>query len=353
MSDVTAQGSRAAIQLINAGRTDDAITMLGRQLAQRPDDVTALGLLSLAHLRSRRWADALTTADHAIALAPEYVPAWQRRCIALIELDRMDDALAAAVEYLNLAPDQWHAHYTMARALRATKGRMPDALRHANRAVELAPNDPDAHNLLGVLHRELEDKPSAERAYQAALAIDPAHALARSNLALLKLGRVGTAEVMAGLRAAAASDPQQEAIHRNMALVAVLGLVRIGTWLALVDLLITWFVVVLASGPGTALTRVVVFGLILVSWLVLLGWWIGRLRPYLRSLVPAAAARLLRSSDARWGLFGIGCSVVLGSVALLWPAAGPELVTLAYVVQIAGSLTSRQLAARRRRRIRG
>jgi Flp pilus assembly protein TadD len=352
MSDVSADrtAANAALQLINAGRADDAVAMLGRVLAEQPTDVTALGLLSLAHLRAHRWSDALTAADQAIGLEPSHLPGWQRRCIALIELDRMADAEIAAAEYLNLAPDQWHAHYTMARVLRSIRGRRQEALRHARKAVELAPDDADAHNLLGVIHRALEDKASAEREYRSALAIDPTHALARSNLALLTLGRVGTEEVMAGLREAAASDPQQAAIHRNMALVAVLALVRRGTWLALIDLMVIWFVVVLAVGPGAVAARLFVLAFVVLGWVGLISWWLRGLRPYLRSLVPGALTRLLRSSDARWGLLGIACAVFLGSVALLWPAAGLSLIALGYLLQICGSATSRQLAARHRRR---
>lgn len=338
--------AEAALRLIDAGRADDAVALLARFLAEQPADVTAIGLLSLAHLRAHRWTEALTAADAALGLAPEYVPAWQRRAIALLELDRTEDALAATTEYLRLAPDDWHAHYTRARVLRAVRGRRQEALRHALRAVELAPDDADAHNLLGVIHRGLEDRVAAERAYRAALAIDPTHALARSNLALLTLGRAGTDEVMAGLRAAAASDPQQQAIHRNMALVAVLALVRRGTWLGLADLLAVW--VVLADGSAAGLVRGVVFGLVVLGWAVLVGWWLRGLRPYLRSLVPGAFGRLLRSSDARWGLAGVAAAVVCAAVALLWPAAGLSLVLAGYVVQLVGSGLSRRLATKHR-----
>jgi Flp pilus assembly protein TadD len=351
MSDLTRGApAQAALRLINAGRADDALAVLGRFLAEHPTDVTALGLVSLAHLRVRRWSEALAAADQAIGLDPGYVPGWQRRGIALIELDRMAEAQDAAVEYLRLAPDQWHAHYTMARVLRSVRGRRQAALWHARRAVELAPDDADAHNLLGVVYRGVEDRVSAERAYRTALAIDPAHALARSNLALLTLGRAGTEEVLAGLREAAASDPQQDAIHRNMALVAVLGAARHATWLSLAGLLVVWFVLALAEGPGALVARLVVLGLIVVAWAVLAGWWLSRLRPYLRSLVPAAVARLMRSSDGRWGLAGIGCAVVCACAALLVPPAGLTLVAVGYLLQLTGSGLSRGLAARHRRR---
>ena len=343
----------AALRLINAGRSDDAITLLGHFLAEQPADVTALGLVSLAHLRARRWDEALRMADEAIGFDPAYLAAWQRRSIALIELGRMDEALAAAVEYLRLAPDLWHAHYTMARVLLPVRGRRPDALWHARHAVELAPDDADAHNLLGVIHRAMENRAEAERSYRTALGIEPSHALARSNLALLTLGRVGTEQVMAGLREAAAADPQHEAIHRNMVLIELLVLVKRATWLALAVLITVWFVLALVVGPDDALVaRLVLGGVIALCWAGLVGWWARGLRPYLRSLVPTMLVKLLRSSDARWALVGICCAVVCSYVALIWPSIGLGVVVIGYLLQVLGSGTSRQLAARRRRRAR-
>lgn len=345
--------SRAALTLIDAGRADDAVVLLHRFLADQPTDVTALALLSLAHLRAHRWTDALGAADLAIGLAPDYQQAWQRRAIALIELDRTADAEAAAGEYLRLGPDDWHAHYTMARVLRVQRGKRQAALRHARRAVELAPGDADAHNLLGVVHRTLEDKVSAGHAYRAALAIDPTHALARSNLALLTLGQVNHEHVMAGLREAAAIDPQQAVIHRNMALVAVLTLVRWSMFVALADLLLASFLLasfLLADvDTPTVAARLVVAGVIAAGWMVTVGWWLRRQRPYLRSLVPGALHRLLRRSDARWGIAGLACAVPAALVAVLVPGAGFALVGFGYLAQLAGSAASRILSARHRR----
>jgi Flp pilus assembly protein TadD len=340
----------AALGLIDAGRADEAIGVLGRFLAEHPTDVTTLGLLSLAHLRARRWAEALRVADQAIGLDPGHLPAWQRRSIALIELDRTTEAQEAAAEYLRLAPDDWHAHYTMARVLRPVRGRRQQALWHASRAVELAPQNADAHNLLGAVYRAIEDRANAERAYRTALAIDPSHALARSNLALSTLGRVGTDEVLAGLSAAAASDPQQLVIHRNMALVAVLGLVRRAARVALIDLMVVGFVLSSTQRSGAVATRLVVLGLVVVGWAALVGWWRGRLARYLRSLVPGAVRTLLGATDGWWGPAGIVCAVVCACAALLWPSAGLPFVVAGYLLHAAGSWISRGLAARDRRR---
>jgi chromate transport protein ChrA len=111
-----------------------------------------------------------------------------------------------------------------------------------------------------------------------------------------------------------------------------------------------WFVLALTDPRVAVVSRLVAVGLIVVGWSALVGWWLRGLRPYLRSLVPAALAKLLRSSDARWGLVGIGAAVVCGCAALLWPAAGLSLVVIGYLAQIIGSGTSRQLAIRRRRK---
>jgi hypothetical protein len=138
-----------------------------------------------------------------------------------------------------------------------------------------------------------------------------------------------------------------------MVLVALLGLVRRGLWLSLADLLVIWFVLAGAGSAGGLSVRLVVLGLVVVGWVVLIGWWLRGLRAYLRSLVPAALGRLLRSSDARWAIGGIGLSAVCGMGALVWPGVGLGLVVGGYLVQIVGSAVSRRLAVRHRRRAAG
>ncbi|HEX9338065.1 MAG TPA: tetratricopeptide repeat protein, partial [Pseudonocardiaceae bacterium] len=258
-------------------------------------------------------------------------------------------AESSAAEYLRLGPDQWYAHYLMARVLYPVRGRRQEALRHAETARELAPNQADVHNLLGVVHRALEHRAEAERAYRAALAIDPVHALARSNLAVLHLGRSGTEETMAGLRAAAASDPQQDSIHQNMALVSVLSLVKRGTWLAQADLVVALLVSAWLNTFGGGIgARLIVTGVIALGWLAVLGLWWRGLRPYPRSLVPAALGRLLRRSHARWGLGGIAGAVVCAVVGLFWTRLA--VLATGYVLLLGGSALSRALVVRDRRR---
>jgi Flp pilus assembly protein TadD len=357
MSDVAARNrsqsgpdqppTDAVLRLIDAGRADDATSMLVTFLAAHPDDVTALGLLSLAHLRARRWHDALRAADAAIGITPDHLPAWQRRSIALIELDRADEAAVSAAEYLRLGPDLWPAHYTMARVLYPVRGRRQEALRHAEYAVELAPNEADPHNLVGVVQRALENRAAAEQAYRAALAIDPTHALARSNLALLHLGRTGTDETMAGLREAAANDPQQYSIHRNMALVSVLALVRRSNRLAQATLALSLLASLSLVGVAVA-PRLILVGVLVASWVLLGGWWWLRLRPYLRSLVPSALTPLIRRSHARWALAGIATAAGCAVAALFGWA--PELLIIGYTVLLGGASLSRTLTTRDRRR---
>lgn len=348
MSDVTTdhathgQPTNTALRLINVGRADDAAALLSVVLAEQPDNLIALGLLALAHLRAHRWTDALAVADAAIGLSPDYPPAWQRRTIALLELDQPAAAEAAALEYLRLGPEQWYAHYLMARVLYTVRGRRQEALRYAENARGLDPNQADVHNLLGVVHRALERRAEAAECYRAALAIDPTHAVARSNLALLQLGRSGTGETMAGLAAAAASDPQEDVIHQNMALVSVLAIARRGTWLVGGDL------VVASLASGAVLPRLVLAGLVVIGWLVVVGWWWLRLRRYLRSLVPAALGQLIRASHARWGLGGLVAGVACALVAIFLAAQG--FAVAGYALLLGGAGLSRTLVIRDRRR---
>ena len=75
-------------------------------------------------------------------------------------------------------------------------GRHDEAKVSLERYLEIAPNEPNAHNLMGDLHRELGQLDEATRFFEQALAIEPDFTLAQLGLAEVKavLGDIGVAK---------------------------------------------------------------------------------------------------------------------------------------------------------------
>ena len=127
-----------------------------------------------------------------------------------------------ALHLLDLEPYAWSSHYILCQAL--LSGRRPrtrQAYEAAQEARDLAPWNPDTHNLVGMCAADLKRPDEAEAAYREALRLDPQHAYAMNNLAALALDRGEFGSAGAGLTAAAQTTPQEEVIRANLDLLVV------------------------------------------------------------------------------------------------------------------------------------
>jgi tetratricopeptide (TPR) repeat protein len=350
--------------MLDVGRGEDAVALLTAHLAEHAEDTSALSLLAWAQLRCDRPAEALAATESALAVEPDHLGAWQRRSQALSALGRHDEAVWAGRRCVELAPDSWTTHYTYGLALRKVPGQEAMVLAAANRSVALAPGNPDTHVLLGLAYGGLGNSAAAEQCYRRALAIDPEHTYARSNLSTLDLRRGRFGAALAGFRAAASTDPQETLFHRNIAATVLSALIKRGYLLALITVFGTWIVVNAlfgalpsdagADAPTDWPLRTGLGVAAVVAWAVLVGVKLRPLSRYLRGHVRRVLGSLLRTARFAW-LFG-GCLVsqVCVLLALFGAGLGPDAVTglslLGLVALLLGNLGSRfaRIFSRRR-----
>lgn len=136
----------------DAGNTAEALRMLA-DLAKRSDGDPIMQLqVARSHFRKNRFDLALEQVERVLARTPDLV-----------------DALAFKA------------------AILGASGRAAEAEGLVNRALELDPKNPEALNNLGMILKGRGDRAGAIRAFEAAVALDPALKTARRNLA--ELGR--------------------------------------------------------------------------------------------------------------------------------------------------------------------
>ncbi|MEU8396089.1 tetratricopeptide repeat protein [Nonomuraea sp. NPDC048892] len=142
---------------------------------------------ALTRLDAGRPESALEAARRAADLDP--VAEWPQRLISLAHerLGRDADAVPAAERAVDLAGGSWPARLRLAGALRRVPGRWREAAGHAALARKFAPERAGPQVMLGDLALLRGEHREAERAYRAALAIDPGDPQARVNLALALL----------------------------------------------------------------------------------------------------------------------------------------------------------------------
>lgn len=165
------------------GRYADAGAVLHRLLASEPEHVRGLCLLAVVQLELGDLGTALRTVREAVALAPEEAYAHYLHALILLRaryaVRRADQqvqaaaAAAAAQECVRLSPESWAAHAILARALALTPRTLRKARAAAGRAVELAPDEPDAHLAVATVASAARRLGTAVEAVQRALAIAP------------------------------------------------------------------------------------------------------------------------------------------------------------------------------------
>jgi tetratricopeptide (TPR) repeat protein len=331
-----------ARHLLQVNRPDDAIRLLTQHLRDAPQDAPALTLLAWANLQLNRGDEALRASEEALAVAPGDPATWQHRSMALRQLGRHEEAAASADEFVRLAPHLWASHYTLGLILRGVPSRRKEVAACANRALRLAPDSADPHVLMGLAYSDRQDYETAATFYRKALAIDPQHAFATSNLSGLELRKGRFTKAMRGFRAAAAVNPQEELFHRNIVATALSALVKYGLMIAV----LTGFAAFVTSGAvpdGVWLPRVIVLGVALLAWAVLLTLKLRPLSRHLRGKLRAAFREMLRTKRFRRIFAGFVIHQLCALVVLFYPANGsvlPELLTTAAMVVLLSALAT-------------
>lgn len=211
-----------AAALLDLNRPEEAEARLRAVLAATPESAEALRLLALTLSLLQRPGEAVRAAEAAVRLEPEEVAGYAVLSDAHVEAHQPGPAVAAAEQAVRLAPHLGGSYAVRARALLCgNRPRARDALDDALRAVQLAPDEAQYHNLIGVCYRFLRDQRQAELAFRNALAIDPQYTDAKSNLAAMHVdsGRLRTAA--AGITSALTEDPQHQTLRQNLDLVVV------------------------------------------------------------------------------------------------------------------------------------
>lgn len=172
--------------LIARGAYADAIPLLERRHAAKPDDQSTLAALGLAYARAGQHEQAIPLLQQALAAQPEDMGLMADLAQCLDHADRLDEACTLYARMIALHPDDALAYANMA-GLEVRRGNLPAARKLAEQALALRPDSPAAlGNLANIcgLEKRFDE---AIALYHRLIARDPEDGNSRNNLALLLL----------------------------------------------------------------------------------------------------------------------------------------------------------------------
>lgn len=167
------QALRKGLAAYQAARFDDAIESLTQAMTEHPGWKTAAAFRAMCRWTSGDEEGAQEDADIGLQLKPDGAEAFTARGLSRFVVKQMalaseDFASAAAAD-----PKFALAHFGLGSVL-SSQNRPKDALKHLNRAVELAPEAAVVRVVRGTVRDKLRDFAGAAEDYTAVLRIAPA-----------------------------------------------------------------------------------------------------------------------------------------------------------------------------------
>lgn len=191
--------------LADLGRYDDADRLLAQVLAAEPDNQEALSLLGYGLIQRFRWAEAEQAYARLLSVNPDHLTGLIRMSLVLRSAPaRSRDCLRYARRAVELAPQAPNALTNLAAALNSVTLGSAEAMALAQRAIAIDPDYDWAHRVTGHIYLSVRRYAEAERATLEALRIDPLdwQSVLQLGLARAGLGRFAESreQVQATLR---------------------------------------------------------------------------------------------------------------------------------------------------------
>ncbi len=205
--------------LLDAGRHDEAIRILGDAAARSPDHADVQRLLAVALLRVGRKFDAQTTIARAIQLDPERPDSYLVSAEISMSLGSWVRAEQAARTACKLAPGNFRAHFAV--VLAALKlDQLDIAWAEAGQVCRLAPWAATGHHARGLVFLRRGQWKAAELEYRDALKKAPTDPIYLNNLGVALMNQGNTEEAMEHFAGAGQLDVRTDRYRRNTALAA-------------------------------------------------------------------------------------------------------------------------------------
>ena len=173
-------------------------------------------LISLfEHYQNGRHSDAEKLALALTKEFPNHQFGWKVLGAVLKQTGRVGDSLTAAQKSVQLAPQDAEAHNNLGNTLNEL-GRLDEALASYNRAIALKPDFVEAHFSCGITLNELDRLDEALASYNQAIALKPDYAEAHLSLGITlnKLGKLS--EALASYNQAITLRPDYAEAYNNM-----------------------------------------------------------------------------------------------------------------------------------------
>jgi Flp pilus assembly protein TadD len=205
-----------AVDLIKAGKSDEAVPILKEYLEKTPDNAAVQFTLGKAYINTKQFDLAIPPLQKALALKPDQSGAHFYLGIAYSQMGQDAEALKEFEAEIPISPNQESA-YSNAAAIYEKQGNLDKALEYYKKAAEIAPNRPELHASMASIYEKKGDQAAAQAEYKALGEADPAHAAVTwFNIGAIAKNSDRNDEAVKAFQKAVELDPAYAAAHREL-----------------------------------------------------------------------------------------------------------------------------------------
>jgi tetratricopeptide (TPR) repeat protein len=217
MAQLTVQQAiEQAVRLHRAGHLTQAEALYRQILAKQPDQPDALHLMGVMALNAGRSNEAVGLIGRAIAVNSSVADYHSNLGLALAKLDRVEEATAAARRALQLRPNFVECQFNLA-ALLHRAGKTGDAIATLRALLEQQPQMPEAWNNLGNMLSSVNQPAEAVAVYRKAIALRGDYAEAYLNLGTALIANRQLSEAISVMRHVVSLRPDHAPAYFNLA----------------------------------------------------------------------------------------------------------------------------------------
>jgi tetratricopeptide (TPR) repeat protein len=209
-----------------SGQLEQHVFPLERQLKANPPGLEAGRLLAEVQMRLQKYADAQATLERVTELAPGDAQSLQRLEQALVQQKKLRGAIEVLKKLLLVEPNLARRYYERMAKYASELYQDDEAIQYAARAVELGPDDAEAHKKLGEMYQQRQQIDQAIAAFRAALSKNDRLFSAYFELAELLLSQGKDEEADKLLRRVVRSAPDEDLVAQAARLSSQINLSR-------------------------------------------------------------------------------------------------------------------------------
>ena len=196
----------SAVEMINTGRAQEAVTVLNALHRSRPDDTTVMVNLAAAHIKLAQREKARSMLDKALKLKPTEFAIWLNLASCYNDMGRLPEAETHVDRAIELAPKVGRAHFIRALIL-IKSARLEEAYDALKTCVRLDTRKADAFDFLAELCIRLSLADEALGHFRTSVRIEPDNLVSQVSLGHLCVRAGLKQEAEAALAAAQRLNP--------------------------------------------------------------------------------------------------------------------------------------------------